>query len=190
MGTFSHGSSQGSWVSCCDDPSPDPKSDARDCSREHLPREAEGPESLSDSGPSPRLAWLLQQGTGTSWSSHDANPRFQGGCFGVWGTPPPKPFDCKIGTNHPGRPARHGVSPVTHRAPPPGPSCFSVCHQTTQSLRIILVFLSRALTQSRHSLRRLAIPLSGPPRSKAAIRRPTDEKPRFRFRRRGGENRD
>src|SRR6185503_3357097 len=26
----------------------------------------------------------------------DPNPRFHGGCFGVWGTPPPKPLICKI----------------------------------------------------------------------------------------------
>jgi len=26
----------------------------------------------------------------------DPNPRFHGGCFGVWGTPPPKPLNCKI----------------------------------------------------------------------------------------------
>jgi len=28
--------------------------------------------------------------------SFDTNPRFHGGCFGVWGTPPPKPLNCKI----------------------------------------------------------------------------------------------
>ena len=26
----------------------------------------------------------------------DPNPRFHGGFFGVWGTPPPKPLNCKI----------------------------------------------------------------------------------------------
>jgi hypothetical protein len=28
------------------------------------------------------------------------NPRFHGGCFGVWGTPPPKPLNCKSVSNH------------------------------------------------------------------------------------------
>jgi len=28
--------------------------------------------------------------------SCDTNPRFHGGCFGVWGTPPSKPLNCKI----------------------------------------------------------------------------------------------
>src|SRR5687768_18395806 len=28
------------------------------------------------------------------------NPRFHGGCFGVWGTPPPKPLNCKVWQNH------------------------------------------------------------------------------------------
>jgi len=27
------------------------------------------------------------------------NPRFHGGCFGVWGTPPPKPLNCKSVSN-------------------------------------------------------------------------------------------
>ena len=29
-------------------------------------------------------------------SGLDANPRFHGGCFGVWGTPPKKPLYCKM----------------------------------------------------------------------------------------------
>src|SRR5439155_24153106 len=45
-------------------------------------------------GPSP-----FQQRTNTSWRSiqtFDPNPRFHGGCFGVWGTTPLKPLNCKI----------------------------------------------------------------------------------------------
>src|SRR6266498_1425288 len=32
----------------------------------------------------------------------DPSPRFHGGCFGVWGTPPPKPLNCKIRFDLPG----------------------------------------------------------------------------------------
>src|SRR5439155_9627328 len=32
----------------------------------------------------------------------DPSPRFHGGCFGVWGTPPPKPFNCKFWSKRPG----------------------------------------------------------------------------------------
>ena len=38
--------------------------------------------------------------------SCDTNPRFHGGCFGVWGTPPPKPLNCKVWLNRPGAFAR------------------------------------------------------------------------------------
>jgi hypothetical protein len=32
----------------------------------------------------------------------DPSPRIHGGCFGVWGTPPPKPLNCKIVPNRSG----------------------------------------------------------------------------------------
>src|SRR5437773_9999940 len=47
--------------------------------------------------------------------SCDTNPRFHGGSFGVLGTPPPKPLDCKIRLNSRGalrcgRPRKHSGS--------------------------------------------------------------------------------
>ena len=40
--------------------------------------------------------------------SCDTNPRFHGGCFGVWGTPPPKPLKCKFWLNRLGA-LRRGI---------------------------------------------------------------------------------
>jgi hypothetical protein len=40
--------------------------------------------------------------------SCDTNPRFHGGCFGVWGTPPPKPLNCKAWLNRLGA-LRRGI---------------------------------------------------------------------------------
>src|SRR5439155_25437614 len=52
----------------------------------------------------------------------DPNPRFHGGCFGVWGTPSAKPLNCKIRSALPGcaiGPRRHTTSATIQSSPSP-----------------------------------------------------------------------
>jgi len=62
------------------------------------------------------------------------NPRFHGGCFGVWGTPPPKPLKCKSVSNRLGaRFRRDGQTPPVERLSIPAPEF--VWHCRTSSRR-------------------------------------------------------
>ena len=46
----------------------------------------------------------------------DPSPRFHGGCFGVWGTPPPKPLKCKTRSRFLCLPGRAATRPWAHHA--------------------------------------------------------------------------
>jgi hypothetical protein len=73
----------------------------RNCGKWKGPGGAFGGDGLSQEPPGPIP---FQQRSNTSWRSLDPNPRFHGGSFGVWGTPPGKPLDDENWTEHNGRP--------------------------------------------------------------------------------------
>ena len=51
---------------------------------------------------------MLQQRTNTVAGTFAVQPQvFRGGPFGVWGTPPPKPLNCKVWENPAGAFASH-----------------------------------------------------------------------------------
>src|SRR5688572_20229045 len=70
------------------------------------------------------------------------NPRFHGGCFGVLGTPPPKPLNCKVWLN------RFGALRAVSEDTPPATSLgspaliFVLCLLTSSRCRSALVHSS------------------------------------------------
>ena len=83
----------------------------------------------------------FQQRTNTTWRSFDPSPRFHGGCFGVWGTPPPKPLNCKSVSNRLG--ARLRPVWAHHTGGTPRHSCASIRLALSDIIKTSLCYRSQ-----------------------------------------------